>query len=83
MKPIASKSAEESASDSGMRDYNSTLSRKDDGSQLSFADTALAAEPSIGNSARGETGLMQSTTHEIQIVVYVGGNAGGSQGGFK
>ena len=83
MKPIASTSAEESESDRGVRESNSTLGRKDYGSQLSFADTALAAEPSIGNSARGETGLMQSTTHEIQIVVYVGGNAGGSQRRFK
>lgn len=42
-------------------------------SQLSFADAALAAEPTAESSNLGESGLMQAATHEVQVIVYVGG----------
>jgi type II secretory pathway pseudopilin PulG len=45
------------------------------GSMQSFAESALAAEPTVSISSSGESSLMQVATHEVQIVVYVGGQA--------
>ncbi len=42
-------------------------------SQLSFADKALAAEPTAEVSSQGDVGLMQTGANEIQIVIYIGG----------
>ncbi len=38
---------------------------------LPFADAALASEPLASSNATGETTLMQSSTHEVQIIVFV------------
>ena len=75
MKPIEAKSVEEGAQGNDQRDSNNLLNGRDSGSQLSFADAALAADPTIEAPANGESGLMQAATHEVQIVVYVGGQA--------
>lgn len=73
MKPIEAKSAGKDAKGNAQRDSNNLLNGRDSGSQLSFADAALAAEPSVESPAPGESGLMRAATHEVQIVIYVGG----------
>jgi prepilin-type N-terminal cleavage/methylation domain-containing protein len=74
IKPVE-RVAPSSASDGGLNDPNDMLSSNPLGAGMSFADSALAAEPTVESTSNAESGLMQSPTHEIQIVVYVGGQA--------
>ncbi|MDX1926141.1 MAG: prepilin-type N-terminal cleavage/methylation domain-containing protein [Pirellulaceae bacterium] len=74
IKPVE-RIAPSSAIDGGLNDPNDALSSNPLGAGMSFADSALAAEPTLESTADSESGLMQSPTHEIQIVVYVGGQA--------
>ena len=59
----------------GLSDPSDLLNSNPLGSGMSFADSALAAEPTVESTSNADAGLMQSATHEIQIVVYVGGEA--------
>jgi hypothetical protein len=80
MKPAEPKpSASTSEDDTGSFSSDNLLESEPAGPGLSFADAALAAEPTVESSSVGETGLMQAATHEIQVVVYVGGQVS-SQG---
>ena len=73
MKPAESKPSASDADGLGVNDATDLLSSTPSDSQLSFADAALAAAPTAESSSQGDGGLMQAGTHEIQIVVYVGG----------
>jgi hypothetical protein len=64
-----------SEDDTGSLSSDNFRDRNSAGADLSFADAALAAAPTVESSSAGESGLMQAATHEIQIVVYVGGQA--------
>jgi hypothetical protein len=72
MKPAEPKP---SKSEVDLSESNDLLASQPIGSVMSYADSALAAEPTIESPAIGESGLMQAATHEVQIVVYVGGQA--------
>jgi len=74
MKPPEAKTTR-SESDGGLSDPSDLLASNPIGSGMSFADAALAAEPTAETSSVSESSLMQSATHEVQIVVYVGGQA--------
>ncbi len=56
-------------------DSESLLDSRPSESQISFADSALAAEPAAELANTGEAGLMQAATHEVQIIVYIGGRS--------
>lgn len=60
---------------SGLTDSNDLLESRPVGSGMSGVDAVLAAEPTMESPENGESGLMQAATHEVQIVVYVGGQA--------
>jgi hypothetical protein len=64
---------------SGTEEAGGGISSLTTGSMQSFAESALAAEPTVtSSSSGGDSSLMQSATHEVQIVVYVGRQASGS-----
>jgi hypothetical protein len=64
---------------SGADEAGGGISSLTTGSMQSFAESALAAEPTVtSSSSGGDSSLMQNATHEVQIVVYVGGQASGS-----
>lgn len=54
------------------------LQSEDPTAKRTFADAALSAEPIAELASSGEKGLMQAATHEVQIVVYVGGKVSGA-----
>ncbi len=56
-------------------DSEALLDSRPSESQISFADSALAAEPAAELATTGEAGLMQAATHEVQIIVYIGGRS--------
>lgn len=65
-----------SESESGLSDPSDLLASNPTSSGMSFADSALAAEPTAESSTAGiDSSLMQAATHEVQIVVYVGGQS--------
>ncbi len=72
MKPPEPKTT---GSDSGSSDPSDLLASIPLGTDMAFADSALAAEPTAETSSGSESSLMQSPTHEVQIVVYVGGQS--------
>lgn len=80
MKPAEPKP---SKSEFDLSESNDLLASQPIGSVMSFADSALAAEPTTETPAFGESGLMQAATHEVQIVVYVGGQAKGKKQSFS
>jgi hypothetical protein len=64
---------------SGADEAGGGISSLTTGSMQSFAESALAAEPTVtSSSSSGDSSLMQNATHEVQIVVYVGRQASGS-----
>ena len=74
MKPPKEKTSR-SMSEGGLSDPSDLLASNPIGNGTSFADAALAAEPTAETSSVSESSLTQSATHEVQIVVYVGGQA--------
>ncbi len=79
MNPPDAKSHSDGANRDDTGESQELLDDKPVKSELLFADAALAAEPSAETLAGAELGIVESATHQIQIVVYVGG-AGGSSG---
>jgi type II secretory pathway pseudopilin PulG len=67
IEPVAASNA-----DDGLEAPNDLLNRNPLGTGMSFADSALAAEPTVESTSGTDSGLMQSATHAIQIVVYMG-----------
>ncbi len=72
IKPPEPKSIPASGED-GLSDATDLLGSNPRDAGLSFADSALAAQPTAESSSTSESSLMQAATHEVQIVVYVGG----------
>lgn len=80
MKPVEPMPEASSEGDADSPSSGNLLDSRPSGSGLSFADAAIAAEPSVESSAGVESGLMQAATHEVQIVVYLDGQAGSQRG---
>lgn len=59
--------------ESGLIDSGGLIPSKSPGALVSFADAALAAEPAAESSSSSESSLVQAATHDVQIVVYLGG----------
>ncbi len=73
MTPVESNATSATDDGLGLNEPDGPLPSDPSDMQLSFADAALATEPSAVSASQSESGLMQAGTHEIQIVVYIGG----------
>lgn len=66
-----------SQTEGGLSDPNDLLASNPTGNTMSFADAALAAQPTAEStsSADSDSSLTEAATHEVQIVVYISGQA--------